>query len=198
MNKTLYATFLLLLIVSFSCKPKAANETEDFDYKSLDYIKDLRFSLTNNEVLNLLPKDKKMFSESEDGFLYTFKRDNIEHQITTLFYGEEFFSTLIATLVFSEDKSQLDAVFMYLNKMLENKYKAPVTHDKNDLEESITWLEETKEQDINYTIKLAKFENTISVSYLLIQKHAEDFETEDENGEWVQRGENGDWIFVPN
>jgi hypothetical protein len=198
MNKIIYSTFLLLLIISFSCQNKAENVAENFDYKSLDYLKDFRFLLTSNDILNLLPNDKKMFSESEDGFLYTFKRDNIEHQVTALFYGDEHFNTLIATLVFSDNKNQQDAIFNHLKKMLGDKYQEPVTHDKNDLEESITWLEITMYDDVNFTIQLSKFENTITLNFQTPQKHPEDFETEDENGEWVQRGENGDWIFVPN
>lgn len=87
---------------------------------------------------------------------------------------------------------------MYLNKILENKYGKPADYNKSKLEETITWFEEINDDPFNHRISLSRFQQTIAVSYLTIPRHEEDFKADEENGEWVQRGENGEWIFVPN
>ena len=196
MNKLFFLLFTSIMILGCESKEKKSNNA--IEYKSIDYINSLTFSLSSDEVLQLLPENKKMVTNSEDGFLYEFENEGINHQITALFYGEKYFNTLIATLIFSKENSNQILVFDYLKKMLANKKGKAFSHDKTELEETLTWIEQARDQSLNYEIRLSNFENTISVSFLTSRSNEEDFEENHANGEWVQSGENGDWTFVPN
>lgn len=67
MKKTILTT-LLILIATFACQKKSENNEISDELKSLDYIKDLRFLLTANDINNLLPSDKKKYKRQRRWF----------------------------------------------------------------------------------------------------------------------------------
>ncbi len=187
----------IFCICMMSCKKNNQPEQVEADLASFAYLKNLRFLLTKNQIEQVLPKEIKIISDNEDGVLYELEKNDIKHQITALFYGNEFFDMLMLELDFTKNKTQQALVFEYLLKELTQKNKAPFSTENNENGQFISWIDGSMQEAIHYKITLSKQDNIVGLNYVIEIKDESNFEHDDFGGEWIQRGEDGEWIFVP-
>ena len=190
MKTPLFLTFILCLFL-FSCDSKkttseeAQAHTTEIDLGSFDYIGKLNFSMSRLEIINLLPKDKKLVGDKEEGFAYDFTANDVTHSLVVLNYGLPNFSDLNIELNFSKKTDGIEKAYMYINKALENRYKKPATHEASSKQETITWIEETTDENVVLLVTLTKFEEQITIYFHSQNNQNEDYGGVD--GEWVQR-----------
>lgn len=201
MKTTLLFSFILSIFL-FSCDSKKTTSEEaqantlEIDLGSFDYIGKINFSISRQEIINMLPKDKKLVGDKEEGFAYDFTINDITHSLVVLNYGLTYFSDLNIELDFSKKTDDIEKAYMYINKALENRYENPITHETSSKQETITWKEETMDEDDNYMVILTKFEKQLTIQFLA--QPNQEYDSHGTEGEWIQRGPNGDWVFMPN
>lgn len=192
--KTNISTFLSIyvsLAMLLSCNQNT--EKEAFNYAQFDYIANFYFNKSKTECEQSLPNDKTLVDDNGAGFVYEFGSNNLVHRVKITFNGREFFEDALFEIDFSKYPEHLEASFLYISKMLEESRGAAAFHDVTDGEELLVWTEETME-DFLYLIKLSKIGQMISIHFY---EQPVDYGGVDLGGEWVQRGENGEWVFVP-
>jgi hypothetical protein len=184
---------LTVLITTISCESKNNVDSDKFDFSQFDYIEHTYFLKTWSECQQQLPDSKKLVVESEDGFSYEFGTNNITQNATFLFYGADFFSEAIIEIDFSKNAEKLEESFIYITKLIENQRGKAALHDVLTNQETITWFEETMDGEL-YVLSLTKYDQLIVFSLKIEEIEYGDG---DEGGEWVQRGPDGEWVFVP-
>jgi len=202
MKTGLLSTLLIILsMLTYSCASNSNEKSDNdeneqnIDFAQFDYIGALHFAITRDEITQLLPHDKKLVGDKEEGFAYDFVQEEIEHHMVVLTYGAESFTDLTIELDFSKHATAIEKAFMYINKHLENRFEAPVSHAASSNQETITWIDNNLSDNQVLTITLTKYDKLITVNYHAINNDNEDYGGAE--GEWVQRGPNGEWIFVP-
>lgn len=186
----------------FSCSSnnkEGSDQQEDLqeiDFMHFDYIAELHPSMKAEAIVKLLPADKKLIGDKEEGFAYDFTTDKINHSLVVLTYGEASFSDLTIELDFTSRIQDIERSFMYVTKILENRFHTAVTHAASSNQETITWSEKISDENKVLTITLTKYDKLITVNFNVVNNDNEDYGGAD--GEWVQRGPDGEWIFVPN
>jgi hypothetical protein len=193
------ALFLATIIfLFFSCNEDNVHSEQPvskIELSQFDYLEKLFFTSTSKDLEKLLPANKTLIGNNEDGLAYDFGENGIKQSTSFMFYGNNFFSDANISIEFTDNLDSLDHVFIYISKLLENKNGKPNFYDKTDADETITWIEENVDGNL-YITKLTKYDTMISVN-LNLEEADSDYGS-DVNGEWVQRGENGEWVFVPN
>jgi hypothetical protein len=185
---------LTVFIATISCENKSAVNSDEFDYSQFDYLEHTYFLKTWLECQQQLPDPKKLVVESEDGFTYEFGTNNISQNATFLFYGADFFSEANIEIDFSKNAEKLESTFMYITKLIENHRGKAALHDVLSNQETITWFEETMD-GVLYVLSLTKYDQLIVFS---LRAQEMEYGADDEGGEWVQRGPDGEWVWVPN
>jgi hypothetical protein len=173
---------------------KEKDQMQKLDLKNFDYIGKITFNQQTDEIVNILPQDKTVIGDTEDGFAYEFSHDNIKHTITVLTYGSLFFSDLNIEIDFSENLSAIEKTFAYLSKLLENRFESPSSQAASSTQETLTWLEPILDDARFLYVTLTKHEQLITINL----NAADNQDYGGKEGEWVQRGPDGDWVFVPN
>lgn len=196
MNKGLYLFVVLAIFMTvISCESSTEKnaETEAFNLSQFDYIAHLYFLKTWKECEQLLPNPKTLVVDNEDGFGYNFGLDNIKQNATFLFYGADFFSEAIVEIDFSENTEQLESSYLYITKLIENQRGKAALHENTANQETNSWFEETTDGEL-FVLTLTKYDHLIAFN---LRSEEIEYGGGDEGGEWVQRGEDGEWIFVP-
>lgn len=186
-----YLPIFVCLAMLLSCNQNT--EKEAFNYAQFDYIANFYFLKSKAECDQLLPNDKTLVDDNGAGFVYKFGSNNLVHRIKIMFNGREFFEDALFEIDFSKYPEHLEASFLYISKILEESRGVAAFHDVTDGEEFLVWTEETME-DFMYLIKLSKIGLKISLHFY---EQPVDYGGADLGGEWIQRGENGEWVFVP-
>lgn len=166
--------FVFLIPVFFAlltgCISEKPTEDEQFDFSSYTYIENIHFTTTINELSSVLPNNKREFIiAGEDGVRYEFEKDSVFHQVTALFYGADFFNTLIIELDFSMRESVIESVFAYLQDVLNKRFNQPVSQESTADDKTVTWMEETLDETLSFNINLKKFDRTIILEYFVIE-----------------------------
>lgn len=191
---SLYA-IVVLFMTAVSCQGSAEKNTDskEFDFSQFDYIEYLYFLKTWKECEQLLPNPKTLVVDNEDGFGYEFSKQNIKQNATFLFYGADFFTEAIVEIDFTQNPEQLEKSFMYITKLLENQRGKAALHDVLTNQETISWFEETTAGEL-FVLTLTKYDHIIVLN---LRSEEIEYGGGDEGGEWVQRGEDGEWVFIP-
>lgn len=184
------------LIILASCKQSGneSNTETQLDFNSFNYITEVDFLKTRNDVFAFLPENAQLISDSEDGFYVNFENAGIMHNASFMFYGNEFLSDAFIDIHFNEFPDSIDRAFTYINKLLENKFGAPSSFDES---EGFTLIEWTQEQ-MDHTEYFTLSKSDLTITYAITMMFGSNYEELEEDGEWVQVGEDGKWVFVPN
>ena len=191
-----------MAIVFSSCSSNEKTEDQkevqmqELDLKNFDYIGKITFNQQTDEIVNLLPQDKTVVGDTEDGLAFAFSHDKIMHTVTILTYGALFFSDLNIEIDFSENRKAIEKSFSHINKSLEKRFKSPTSRAASSTQETTTWQEISKGEQRHLSIPLTKYKNLITIDLKASDSQNQDFSSSE--GEWVQRGPTGDWVFVPN
>lgn len=152
------------------CASENPNEEEQFDFSPFTYVENIHFTTTMNELSAVLPNNKREFLiAGEDGVRYEFEKEGVYHQVTALFYGADFFNTLIIELDFSMKESVIESVFAFLQDVLNKRFNQPVSQESTADDETVTWMEETLDKTLSFNINLKKFDRTIILEYFVIE-----------------------------
>ncbi len=167
------------------------------DYEQFEYIKKIDPGLNFDAVLELIPENAKVIGNSEIGFSYSWEHDFTKHELSCFFYGNENFSELILVLDFSKKPEFADFAMNFVNKALENKFGKPQSYQSQDTDVLLEWSFTGDLGHYIISLNQQKESNIIQISHI---KQADDNVDNEENksGEWVQRGPDGDWVWVPN
>jgi hypothetical protein len=187
---------LLLLVVSCSdIVPDTVTKSKDVDLSQFDYLDNLFYERSRENITKVLPLEKILVADSEDGLLYTFGHQGVKHTATFLFYGHDWFMDGDISIEFSGNLDGIDLAFNYITKIFEKNFGKADFNERTDVDATITWIEEDMHGNI-YIRKLSKYDEMIAANFR-IEESDEDYGDGGTEGEWVQRGENGDWVFVP-
>jgi hypothetical protein len=191
------SSILLMLFIGASCESSTNEQNEDnIDYTALDYINAIDVSMTHNGVMKLIPNDRKEISASDIGFVYSWERNSIIHDFSVFFYGYEHYSELRVLLDCSKNQTASEKIMIYLHKLIENKYGAPETYTNDDNEEFVEWKETRMEGEYFISLFYTKKEHLIAFETYILDVNDLEFENGTE-GEWVQVGPEGEWVWMP-
>ncbi len=199
MNKLISWVFLpLILSIAMACNSNSeqSEAAKEFELSQFDYLASVGVAMSFDAVLNLLPNDKKTLSDSDIGFVYTWERDSVKHELSAFFYGYETLSELRAIYDFTKNPEFTEQTMMYLHKIQENKYGAPVNYSDNAQEELVQWKETRMEGEYVISLYYEKTKDMITFECAILDKEDLDFQNGTE-GEWVQRGPDGEWVWMP-
>ena len=192
------STILALVVLLASCSNQGKNDAKntEIDFGQFDYIDGIDVRMTFNEVMGLLPSDKKTVSDSDIGMVYSWVRGKVSHELSAFFYGYDYYSELRVELDFSEDVENAEPTMFYLHKILENKYGAPYNYINSDEEEFVQWKEVRMDGENIITLHFERTNNLIKLESNVLDTEDLGFENGTE-GEWVQRGPDGEWVWMP-
>lgn len=193
--------FLIFCFVAIcGCNSENRSETSDIvdetiDLTQFDYLANLFYDRGIENLNRILPSNKTLVAQTEEGLLYTFDSKGVKHTATFLFYGFEWFLDGTVSIEFSGNTEVIERVFIYITKLFEIHLGKADFDDITDTDQTITWIEEDMEENL-YIRKLTKYDKLISVNFILEESN-EDYGFDGSDGEWVQRGEDGEWVYVP-
>jgi hypothetical protein len=188
---------LVVLLASCSSQGKRDVENAEFDFGQFDYIDGIDVRMTFNDVLSLLPSDKKMVSDADIGMVYSWVRGKVSHELSVFFYGYDYYTELRVELDFSEDVENAEPTMWFLHKKLENKYGAPYNYINSEEDELVQWKEVRMDGENIITLFFDRTNNLIKFESNILDTEDLGFENGTE-GEWVQRGPDGEWVWMPN
>lgn len=202
--------FFVIAVASilFSCNNSLKKESEiDLDSDIHTFFEDIvDKNFTRDELLKLLPNDNKAVTINKEMAVYEIRRDDVYIYAMFYFYGNEFCQEVdISFEVKNDDELKASRYYIILSKSLENKLGKPFDAYADDVTENISW--EVEMMDAVNLITLSKNQYQMlhyNSSYLLFEDIVPDADSffdyyeDEENGEWVQVGEDGEWVFVTN
>lgn len=188
---------------------EVAASPEDDRLSSLIYIPLISYGQSRKDISAYVPDIAKVTIDSEDALTYSFTSDDIKHTVTYLFYGGEIYTEAIVELEFPEASNRIDAAFEFLKKMLEPIYGAPSDYTPKQPNKMVEWTQESVGLTAYYTVS----QGSKVLTFTMIPFFQDDDNNEMEHfhnegawlkdfdspeGEWVQVGPDGRWVFYPN
>jgi hypothetical protein len=195
---------------SDSIENQEQQETVVSDFSSLVYLSVIGTNQTSRDLTNYLPESAKIVSETEDAIVYSMNQDGIEHKMTFLFYGESTFSEAIIELRMEGGTKGHDKGFDHIREMLSGRHGKPSELKAEQPNKMVEWTVEKKDVTEYYTVTQgayltytmmpffhgdANYEAEHEAHFL---EWLDDHDSTDEDGEWVQVGPDGRWVFYPN
>lgn len=209
MKKWLQYCFLGICFFEFSCQNDnksvlTDHKTEENALKNEEarinnflfefgYLSALEINWPKSQVELAMPEHYKVFVDDENYYSFQYK-DSLFHVIASFGFYEEDFSTDYS-ISLEVKKGEEDLVRALFDKMEDNVSQHWITHLQNSKAEEnyVTW--EINKDERNFKIHMSMKENHFNING---SSNAVSFSKEEDEGEWVQVGEDGRWIFVPN
>lgn len=194
-----FSTFLLTVFLLFSCSQNTDSEqkaTSDFNPDAFSWIRQLNFTTTYLELQKILPEKKEIILDTEDAVEYAFEISEIPAAVKALYYGEQFFNMLRLDFDFSNKLDKQLEMYQYFAGLLRDKYGEAIFDDQINGEDALVFEEITMDDVLLQDITLQMFGNNIVITYTSSQNPDPVFENGTE-GEWIQRGEDGEWVWMP-
>lgn len=189
----------LLMFSVLSCQQtneiqEAETTGIETDISYFDYLANLEFGSTRQDLARMLPTDLKMQMDNEDGVAYQNTKNGVTQELSFVFYGEKVFSEAIISIQFSREDSNCSRVFQRLLNSFECKYgqASEVIYEggyevhewemKNKgLIQNLIVESDNEILNINFSVRLPESSNNYNI----------------EDGEWVPTGPDGRMVFVP-
>lgn len=187
----------LLIILMTSCTPGnlTKNQGEAFLEADFEYIAQIDFTATVNDLQTRILSNEQPKSFSEDALVYAFERNGVMHNVEILYYGESTFASVELSLDFKSNKDALDLAHNYLVLKFVDHCGQPMSSFTIDGETERIFEEFAPGQELTNQVVLRQDGNTLRVSFQRIQN--EESELEDKVGEWVPRGSDGEMVWIP-
>ncbi|MCC5923144.1 MAG: hypothetical protein JJT77_05110 [Crocinitomicaceae bacterium] len=158
-----------------------------------DYVGDLEIGWSRDEVQSAIPDNYKLFVNDENYLSFQYQEDLFEVVVSFGFFEEKQNSNYSLSIELDKEKELL---LTELSEHIEEKislywlkYLYTSTTDNN----YSNWL--IKRDAENIVIHLSTYENHLNVN--ASSSETGFLDQEEDDGEWVQVGEDGRWVFVP-
>lgn len=219
MKKTNLLTILIIfLMASCSSETKPSeNQTEsvkenaeisvidDFDVGDFEietdinfsFIKYLQLGITYDESKEYLDKhiDSSTLKKTQQGLEYNWEDEmGVEHNLSLGSYDDYILGFLTYRIDFPSEETKLLTWGYYadLQRNLLETYGEPTTMEESERSGKTIWDNE------EVVVMLSNSDDNINLTIDYNFPSDSEFEKDEENGEWVQVGEDGRWVFVPN
>ena len=168
---------------------EAEHSIDDF---ALEYIDKIALYLNEDELDSLLLTFEPEKDLQNDFTTYHFSINKTDHTIT-LYYDEP---VSLSVTIMNQDPKKLDPIF----KEIHTKLIAKLGNPSLNIEESMEGnkiIEWDNVEVMNSTVKYALELDLDKVVYTQTFLNPNSID-ENSDGEWVQVGEDGRWVFMPN
>lgn len=199
MNINYFLFSLACLFVGLvSCNNDAQSEDNSgsFTPQDFSYITEYNFNTTKSQFLSLIPSGIKPLKNTEDHVEFEFERNNIIHTIHALNYGEEFFYMVSIRINFNGNENLAEDVFNHVNAALEKRFGRPVSAIDLQDGKTLIYKDKTTDNTLINMVNVSFNGMTLLLDFSSVQDVDTEFD-ENEEGDWVQRGTDGTWIWVP-
>ena len=195
-----YVTVVLFpVFLLFSCTQNTDSDntaTSNLNLDAFAWIRQLNFTTTYQDLQKVLPENKEVLLNSDEAVEYAFQISEIPITVKALYYGEQFFTMLRLDFDFSSFSDKQIEAYQYFGNLLREKYGEAIFDDQINGEDALVFEEITMDDVLLQDITLQMFGNNIVITYTSRQNPDPVFENGTE-GEWVQRGEDGEWVWMP-
>jgi hypothetical protein len=158
-----------------------------------DYVASLELGWSREEAQKAIPGNYKLFVDNENYLSFRYQEDLFKAIVTFGFFEEEHNSNYTLSIEINKEK---EALLRELSEEIEEKISIHwlrYLYTSASEENYVNW--QIKRGAENIVVHLSTDENHLNVNAAYSD---DDFlEEEKNNGEWVQVGEDGRWIFVP-
>lgn len=197
-------TFLFTVLFGFLCScsetkqdaPSEGKFSENFDMEGLTFVAQFSFSTSYAELSSLLPENRLTLLDTEDAIEYSFLVNDIPVTVKALYYGEYFFTSLRIGFDFSDRSVNQKEAFNFLSSLLHEQFGEAIFDDEINGEDALVFEEITMDADLIRDVTLQVQGNYLVVTYSSQQNPDVNYENGTE-GEWIQRGEDGEWVWMP-
>ena len=152
--------------IILSCQKKISEETTKNNLADFDYLQNISFDLSLDELQKEWPIEMKKISDNEDGTMFQMTKHNIKHDISILFYGFETFEALTLEIDFSKNLAFQKTVYDHLLNQLTKKYQAPTPIEDLANNASYTWLVGKTDEALQNKITLSSSEHIINIIFI--------------------------------
>lgn len=155
------------------------------------YMVSLELGWSRDRVTSELPDKYTVFVDDENYLSFEYKAE-LFSIIATFGFDEELNNTDYTVSVEVEKEELMSLLFEYIKEKITQHWLSEISTSSIE-EYYANW--EINKDGTNFIVHLSVNENHLNLNALVNDTV---FRDEKEDGEWVQVGEDGRWIFVPN